>query len=226
MRYAKLIIAILAIVAIAWLGVGFAFQSSYESQDNDLDGRFVTINEGGTGSAVLNYVQYYDTVIADESTLYYLPMVNGTDLVKLNDSSYNVTISDGGYNGSYNLVITSELPTLFTQSVKNANGWCQFVFKLTKNANVYYGFTTLTDLVAGSQYSFYAAENDDDDSTAHADDVAMIPAGTYSLDVYLKTCEPADTVGGITGVQVDKTNFVDRFNLSGFKIKFTAVGSQ
>jgi len=45
------------------------------------------------------------------------------------------------------------------------------------------------------------------------------------LDLYLKTCEAADTVGGITGIQVDKTNFVDQFNLANFKIVFTAVGT-
>ncbi len=121
MKYTRLIIGILAIVAIAWIGIGFAFQSSYESENNGIEGRYVTINAGGSGSAVLDYVQYYDTVIADSTTLYYLPMINGTDLIKLNDSPYSVTISDGDTNGTYNLVITSQLPTLFTQSVKNAN---------------------------------------------------------------------------------------------------------
>ena len=225
MRYSKLIIGILAIVAIAWIGIGFAFQSSYESENNGIEGRYVTINAGGSGSAVLDYVQYYDTVIADSTTLYYLPMTNGTDLIKLNNSPYSVTISDGNTNGTYNLVITSQLPTLFTQSVKNANEWCQFVFKLTKGVNSYYGITTLTELAAGSQYSFYAAEQADNDSTAHADEVASITAGEYTLDLYLKTCEAAGTVGGITGIQVDKTNFVDQFNLANFKIVFTAVGT-
>ena len=225
MRYSKLIIGILAIVAITWIGIGFAFQSSYESENNGIEGRYVTINAGGSGSAVLDYVQYYDTVIADSNTLYYLPMTNGTDLIKLNDSPYGVTIDDGGSNGTYSLVITSQLPTLFTQSVKKANEWCQFVFKLTKGENVYYGFTALTELSAGSQYTFYAAEKNDNDSTAHADSEALITAGTYSLDVYLKTCEPAGTVGDTTGIQVDKANFVNQFNLANFKIVFTAVGT-
>jgi len=223
MKYAKLLVAMLAIVAIAWLGVGFAYQSSYESDNNGLEGRFVTINQGGTGSAVLDYVQYYDTIIADEEVFYYVPMDAGEDLIKLNDSAYAITISETGSDGTYNFGVDCELPSLFTGSTPQARDWCQFVFKLTKGEDVYYGFTTLSDLTAGREFQFYAAEEDEDDSTAHSEQVAGIVAGSYSLDLFLKMPKRATTIGYITGIAVDKTNFVDEFHLENFTIRFTVV---
>jgi len=216
----------IVLVAAGFIGAGFAYQSSYESNDNGLDGQFVTINQGGTGSAVLNYVQEYDTVVSGSDVYYYLPLDAGESSVKLNDSSYNLTITEKKAGGEYRLVAESDMPDLFQTSAKGLASWCQFVFKLTKGENVYYGFTSLSNTnVAGTQYSFYQAEDDDYDEWAHAKDEATIAAGAYSLDVYLVMCVASETVEDITGILVDKTNFVDQFSLDGFKIKFTVLGS-
>ena len=216
----------IVLVAAGFIGAGFAYQSSYESNDNGLDGQFVTINQGGTGSAVLNYVQEYDTVVSGSDVYYYLPLDAGESSVKLNDSPYSLTITEKKAGGSYRLVAESDMPDLFQTSEKGLASWCQFLFKLTKGEDVYYGFTSLSNTnVAGTQYSFYQAEDDDFDEWAHADDEATIAAGAYSLDVYLVMCVESETVEDITGILVDKTNFVDQFDLDGFKIKFTVLGS-
>jgi len=216
----------IVLVAAGFIGAGFAYQSSYESNDNGLDGQFVMINQGGTGSAVLNYVQEYDTVVSGSNVYYYLPLDAGESSVKLNDDPYNLTITEKKVGGSYRLVAESDMPDLFQTSEKGLATWCQFVFKLTKGEDVYYGFTSLSNTnEAGTQYEFYHAEDDVFDEWNHAENAATIAAGAYSLDVYLVMSTASETVEDITGIQVDKENFVDRFSLNGFKIKFTVLGS-
>ena len=219
MRKIIVIAVLLILLLIPVIGFGYAYESSYESNQNALEGRYVVINSDNAGSAILSYTQGYDTTVIGGHVVYRVPMQPGTDLVRLNSSSYGIEITDGNRGGSYALSAEAELPTLFASDTIGT-GWCQFVFELVGGTELdpvkYLATTELgSDNKVGSVYTFRNAD----------DTVASIAAGTYQLNIYLQMCSYGSTNANGTGLDVSEDNFVKRFDAQNFKIKLVVSGA-
>ena len=225
MKRMRIVAVAMILVGISLIGTGYAFQSSYDSTQNDIDGQYVTINQGVSPSAILDYTQSYDTFVSGSTVEYTVPLDAGEIMQKLNSSAFTVKIEEKGTTGSYKLRITSALPSLFAAATKSADSWCQFMFLLNDGTYDYFGLTTLTGTTAGSEYRFYKSEATFEDPLGHNASEAVFGAGTYTVDVYLVMHEYSETQsGGVDGVPVHKANFVDAFDLSNFTIRFTVIG--
>ena len=211
------------LIGVSLIGTGYAYQSSYESQSNILEGQYVTLNYGAESSSILNYTQKYDTFVDGTSVTYSVPLPAGEVRQRLTSSPVGITIDESRATDGYRLVVTSDLPSLFASQQRTAENWCQFLFVLTKDGDEYYGLTELENGEARSEYRFYRAVEDDDLPRAHEPGEAVIGPGTYSLDVYLVMNQESSIRNGIAGVPVDKANFVDAFDTEGFSIRFTVL---
>jgi len=214
-----MIAAVLILLAIPAVSIGYAYESSYESNDNALDGRYVVLNSTNAGSAILSYTQGYDTTVIGGNVVYRVPIGSDTDMIRLNSETYDIRITDGGRSGSYVLSAEAPLPTLFASDTVGTD-WCQFVFELVGGTEQdqlrYLARTTLDgDNVAGQIYTFRNA----DDTVAH------IPAGTYGLNIYLQMSSMGSANQQGIGLDVSEDNFVERFKAQNVKIKLVVSGS-
>ncbi len=224
MRNMRIIAIALLLIGVSLIGTGYAYQSSYESQSNILQGQYVTLNYGVESTSIMEYTQHYDTFVNGNDVTYSVPLEVGESRQKLTEDPFQITINEKNTSTEgYKLVVTSDLPTLFASTEKSEYYWCQFLFLLTKDKKEYYGLTELENGVAKSQYRFYEPDKDSDFPLDHKSDEATLGPGTYNLDIYLVMYEGASSFNGVSGVPVDKENFVDKFRTDNLTIRFTVI---
>ena len=223
MNKIRILAIAMLLIGVSLIGTGYAYQSSYESQNNTLEGQYVTLNYGVESSSLMNYTQHYDTFVNGTEVTYSVPLPAGEIRQKLTSTPYEITITENKETTGYRLLITSDLPTLYASSTKSAASWCQFMFVLSKDNVEYYGLTELANGLSKNEYRFYKAIDDDESPIGYEETESLFTAGTYKMDVYLVMHHESTTRDGISGVPVDKTNFVDAFNTPDFTIKFTVL---
>ncbi|MBR6910620.1 MAG: hypothetical protein IKN41_02025 [Candidatus Methanomethylophilaceae archaeon] len=225
MKNIRIIAIAILLIGVSLIGTGYAYQSSYESQSNIIEGQYVTLNEGVVSTSIMQYTQHYDTFVNGIDVTYSVPLEAGESRLKLTEDPFEITIKEKRENtGGYNLVVTSDLPTLFASGEKDSDSWCQFLFVLTdKDNKEYYGLTQLENGVAKSQYRFYEPDTGSDNPLGHKTGEAVLGKGTYKLDIYLVMNAEAVSFNGISGVPVDKELFVDKFETHDLTIRFTVI---
>ena len=223
MKAIRLFAVLMLLVAVAFIGTGYAYQSSYESQSNIIEGQYVTLNYGVESTSILEYTQHYDTFVNGNNVTYSVPLKAGDIRQKLTSQPFEITINENKATEGYRLIITSDLPTLFASKDKDIDSWCQFLFVLTKGDTEYYGLTELVNGVAKSDYRFYKSVESDELPLAHETNEALFGPGTYSLEIYLFMNQESAAHNGIEGVPVDKENFVDKFETNDLTIRFTVL---
>ena len=213
------IIAVIALVSL--IGIGFAYQASYTSGNNSIGYDYVKLNEGQTGSAIVAYVQDFDTYTVNGNVIYRLNLNEDEDVIQLNASTMNIVIDDSRtVSNRYNLTVTSEFPEIFEDSGRTKQ--CQFVFRLTEtfgDENTYYGLYDGTE----DEFIFYLDEQKLTNTImGEGTTVGSLQSGTYHLDVFLKmyTAATDDVIMG-SGVMVDGTRFVSAFDADSFPITFS-----
>ena len=200
---------LIAVFLVSMIGLGFAYQATYESEENKILNNYVTINEGSSRSMIFEYTQDYDTETDDEGNVLFLMKVDAiTDKIELNSTAYELKLSDSlADDNRYALSAVASFPTLFEDSEKTKG--CEFRFELRD------GSTLLYHAEEGSSdtYTFVPA-------TGSATGVLE---GTYDLYVCLMMNTESDLIAGEGPyIVVDKDEFADRFTTSNLSILFRA----
>jgi hypothetical protein len=217
------ITAAILLVAVAMVGLGYAYQASVTSGSNTISYDYVTLNDGIPSSTMITYKQDYDTYTNNGVVTYRVNTDGATNLIKLNNTPYTLVLEDSRTtSNNYTMTVRASLPTLYEDA--EAEDWCRFVFVLTDSSDN----RSIGKNVKGSnEFTFYVDENRVENSVmGEGTTVATMTEGTYHMDVYLVMCSVGNTVGGMEcGITVDKDNFVDPFRAASFGITFTVAGS-
>ncbi len=206
------IIALIAIIcAASFIALGYANYATYTSGNNNIGNDYVTltmVDEQGNSvpnGVMFSYQQDYDTFTdKDNNTIYRLNTT--TDKIKLNSSTYRLSINDNR-NGdrSYAVTASMSVPELFEDDAKEDE--CNFVLELRGNEKTYRAIMT-----SGTVQFIDTAGIDD-----------SIAVGQYSFDVYLQmVSSPNQQNGSLMSIPVDKGNFVDEFSKTDIQITFRA----
>jgi len=209
MRKQYVIIALLLAVAlVSFIGLGFAYQATYESGDNKILNNYVMINDGSSRSVIFEYTQDYDTETDDSGGVTFLMKVDSiTDKIDLNTSAYELRLHDSlDDDNRYLLSAVASFPSLFEDPEKENE--CTFRFELRDGNTVLY-------YAEGDEgtYTFVPA-------TGSATGVLE---GTYDLYVCLMMATESDLIDGEGPyIIVDKDEFADKFTTNSLSILFRA----
>ena len=200
---------LLILCLISLIGLGFAYQATYESEENKILNNYVTINEGSSRSVIFEYTQEYDTETDDAGGVTFLMKVDTiTDKIELNETPYELRLHDSSEDDNrYGLSAIASFPVLFEDSEKeNA---CIFRFELRNGDDLLY----YAEKGSGSTYTFVPASGS----------LSGVAEGTYDLYVCLVMSTESDLIDGEGPyIVVDKAEFADKFRNNDLSITFRA----
>ncbi len=207
------LLAVMLIAAATMVVVAYANSSTYTITGNTTQNDYVTLTmTTGTGEKVGNsimfaYEQDYDTFTDKNNNITYR-LIADEKRIKLNETSYTLTISGSKDDAVYNLSAALSGVNALYEDDAGTSKQCKYIVKLSGNGTVY--------------EAAFTAEGVSD--FVSKDPLKPKPVnGDYTFDVYLEmytTPSMMDMMGPY--VTVSKTKFVDMFASAGISITFTA----
>ncbi len=207
-----LIACLFLLLILSFAAIAYANSAWVSSGNNRTSNDFVVItmtdSEGNTitDGILFDYAQDYDTYTDHQNNTVFRLLTDERE-IRLHDGFYLLTISDSkGIGGTYSLSMRMPVPTLYETDVQENP--CRFSVKLTD----------------AETSEVYTAETSD---SSAVDFDKEIPAGTYRMEISLNMrTVPSSHDDSDLCIQVDRTNFVDRFPKDDIRLTFSAVPAE